>query len=236
MKTNVTVVSKDMDLMGYIIPQDTKTGFLSLTHLQEAYTHLRVKNGWPERRVESVLANNQIAERIYYILEKQGVIKTSFLAFMEQVNSQSLVKVLKSLGVYKTTGARDSRRVACNPYIWVLVAMELNPILYAEVVFWLTDKLILNRIEAGDRHNELMRAIGKFDKKDFSDVAKAVNWIVFNKHELGIRNTATAEQLKEVDSIQKSLAFSVDMGFIKSHDELMNTMRKMWSIKYENNI
>ena len=123
MKTNVTVVSKDRDLMGYIIPQDTKTGFLSLTHLQEAYAHLRVKNGWSDRRIEHIFTNNQIAERVYYILEKQGVIKTGFPAFMEQVNNQSLVKVLKSLGVYKTTGARDSRRVACNPYIWVLVAM-----------------------------------------------------------------------------------------------------------------
>ena len=37
----------------------------------------------------------------------------------------------------------------------------------------------------------------------------------------------------KIDSIQKNLAFSVDMGFIKSHDDLMTTMRKMWAIKYE---
>lgn len=233
MKTNVTMLSKDRNLLGHVIPQDTKTGFLSLTHLQEAYAHLRIEHGWSDRRIEHIFTNTQIAERVFYILEKQGFIKTGFPAFMEQVNNQSLVKVLKSLGVYKTTGARDSRRVACNPYIWVLVAMELNPVMYAEVVTWLTDKLILNRIEAGDRHNELMRAICKFKDKDFSEVAKGVNWIVFNRHELGIRNTATSEELKEVDTIQKSLAFSVDMGFINSQKELMDVMRKMWVKKYE---
>ena len=43
-----------------------------------------------------------------------------------------------------------NRSTWCNPYLWVLVAMEMNPELYAKVVVWLTDKLIINRIEAGN--------------------------------------------------------------------------------------
>lgn len=232
MKSNVTMKSKDRDLFGYIIPQDTKTGFLSLSHLQDAYAQLRVKNGWVDRRVEGILSNEQTSERIYYILSKQQSIKADYHAFMEEVKTTSLVKVLKKYGVYKTTGARASRRVMCNPYVWVLVAMEMNPVLYAEVVTWLTDKLILNRIEAGDRHNDLMRSICKFKTKDFAEVAKAVNWVVFNNHEVGIRNTATAEELREVDNVQKNLAFAIDMGFIKTYDGLMDSMRTLWAMRH----
>lgn len=38
MKTNVVMISKDRDLFGVTIKQDTKTSFMSLTDLQEAYT------------------------------------------------------------------------------------------------------------------------------------------------------------------------------------------------------
>ena len=72
MKTNVTMVSKDRELFGVIIKQDTKTSFMSLTDLQEAYTRKRIEMGWNEKRIENILSNKETAERIYYILEKQG--------------------------------------------------------------------------------------------------------------------------------------------------------------------
>lgn len=39
------MVSKDRELFGVIIKQDTKTSFMSLTDLQEAYTKKRVEMG-----------------------------------------------------------------------------------------------------------------------------------------------------------------------------------------------
>ena len=46
MKTNIVMKSeKDRELFGVVIKQETKTGFMSLTDLQEAYTHGRVLNG-----------------------------------------------------------------------------------------------------------------------------------------------------------------------------------------------
>lgn len=44
------MVSKDRELFGVIIKQDTKTSFMSLTDLQEAYTKKRVEMGWNENR------------------------------------------------------------------------------------------------------------------------------------------------------------------------------------------
>lgn len=83
MKTNVTMVSKDRELFGVIIKQDTKTSFMSLTDLQEAYTKKRVEMGWNEKRIENILSNKESAERVYYILEKQGYkIESGFPGFI----------------------------------------------------------------------------------------------------------------------------------------------------------
>ena len=233
MKTNITMMSKDRVLFGVTIRQDTKTQFLSVTDLQEAYTRARIEKGWSDRRIEHILSNYESSERIYYILEKQGLIKTGFIAFMEEVKSSSLVKVMKKYGVYKTVGARQNKHVSCNPYIWVLLALELNPEIYATVVIWLTDNLIINRIEAGDKYNDLCRAASKFQDVDYRVIAKGLNYIVFNIHETMIRNKATQEELKELDDLQKSLAFAIDMGYIKSFNHLIDEMRLLYLKKVE---
>ena len=89
MKTNVTMVSKDRELFGVIIKQDTKTSFMSLTDLQEAYTKKRVEMGWNEKRIENILSNKESAERVYYILEKQGYkIESGFPGFIQSVEKE----------------------------------------------------------------------------------------------------------------------------------------------------
>lgn len=235
MKSNITLNSKDRVLYGITIRQDTKNQFLSLTDLQEAYTVERINKGWTDRRIERILSTNDSAERIYYILFEQGMIRTQFGAFMKDVENNSLVKVMKSCGAYKTKGRGTNRTTMCNPYIWVMIAMELNPELYAKVIIWLTDDLIINRIEAGDRYNELCRACGKFKDVDYRLIARGLNYIIFNEHEVMIRNKATQSELKELDDLQKSLAFSVNMNFIKSFDDLHSVMVKLWKDKWGNN-
>lgn len=228
MKTNVTMISKDRVLFGVTIRQDTKNQFLSITDLQEAYTRARIERGWVNKNINEILSGIENSDRIYFILKELGIINIEKSMFIEQVSKKSLIKVLKEYGVYKTVGARNNRHVSCNPYIWVLLAMELNPELYAKVVIWLTDNLIMNRIEAGDKYNALCRAASKFPDVDYRVIAKGLNYIVFNVHETLIRNQATQGQLKELDDLQKMLAFSIDMGYIKSFDELVEEMRKLY--------
>ena len=112
--------------------------------------------------------------------------------------------------------------------------MELNPELYATVVLWLGDNLITNRIEAGDKYNDLCRAAARFKDVDYAQMGRALNYVIFNQHEKMLRNKATQEELKEIDDIQKSLAFAIDMGYIKSFDELMHEFRKLWNKKWGN--
>lgn len=235
MKTNVRLRSKDRSLFGIVIKQDTENEFLSITDLQDAYSKVRIEKGWSDRRINDILSSNTSAERVYYILERGGFVKTGFSAFMQDVEKQSLVKVMKSCGAYKTVGRGENRTTMCNPYIWVMLALELNPEIYAIVVIWLTDSLILKRIEAGDKYNDLCRSASKFKDVDYSKIAKALNYIVFNIHETLIRDKASQEELKEINDIQKSLSFAIDMGYIKSFDALMSEMRRIWKIKWNNN-
>lgn len=230
MKTNVTMVSEDRELFGVRIRQQTANSMLCLSDLEHAYTKARVQNGWVEKNITRILNDN--TEVLFYLLEKQGIIKLPMCTFIDNIEKQGFAKYMKSIGAYKTTGARSTKSVWVNPYIFVMVAMELNPLFKANVIDWLTDSLIINRIEAGSFYRELSKAMSKIDNPDYVKIAKALNYIVFNKHETGLRNTATQKQLLELKNIEEKLAFAINMGYIKNNHDLIITMRKMYNQKY----
>jgi hypothetical protein len=66
---------------------------------------------------------------------------------------------------------------------------------------------------------------------NFSEVAKAIQWIVYGKTGKGLRQTATEEQLKELNEIQIKFSFAIDRGYIKSYSQLLEEMREMYRIK-----
>jgi len=249
MKTNVVIKSQDRNLFGVVIRQESKTGFLNVSDLSKAYEIERAKKDWSYRRVNEVFDSALNAERIYYILKKRGYLKgTDFEseytdgqsisikggihAFMEHVNYNGLTKTLKSLRAYKTTGRGDNKSMWCDPYIWMLIAMELHPVIYAETACWMTDNLLLNRIEAGSSYPNLCKAISKFPDTDYVRIGKALNCIVFGKHEEGMRNYATSEQLKELDELEKNLTFLVTIGSVKSFDKLIEVMIHLYNEKW----
>jgi hypothetical protein len=235
MKTNVVMRSTDRKLFGVTVRQETKDGFLNLSDLQDAYDIARGIHGWSERRINDIINNQNNRERIFYILEEQGIMFTSFPVFIEECEREGIIRVLKRLNVYKASGSRTNRTTSCNPYIWTLIAMELNPMLYAKVMKWLTDSLILNRIEAGDFYRDFSRAIRPLGP-DYVKIAKALNYVVFNRHEAGIRNIATKEQLNDLIDLEKKMAFAIDMGYIKTQSQLINSLRTMWEQKWSKKI
>lgn len=223
MLTNVTMQSeKDRELFGVIIRQNTNGSMLSLTDLQEAYTHARIQYGWKVKDIPHILGYEENTERIFYILREQKLLsdKTTLTSFYEEVRTFGITKVLKGLNCYKTTGRGENKMVVCNPYIWMLVAMELNPMLYAKVVTWVTDKLILNRIEAGDFYKELSSALYKLPDTDYSCLAKSLNMKIFGKHEPGLRNKGSEKELENLKKLEYGLAFAINQGFIKNMDDV----------------
>jgi hypothetical protein len=222
MKTDVILSSTDRELFGITIRQNTKEHFLSVTDLQKAYETARWQYGWSEQTIYNIMQTEAFKERVYYLLENKGVIKTGFTGFIEMVEREGIAKTLKGLGVYKTTGARQNKQVMADPYIWVLLAMELNPMIYAKVVIWLTDSLIFNRIEAGSEYMPMNSKIKEVvPNPDYPKYAKAINKKVFGQHQAGMRNLASAKELRAISDIEKQVITAIDMGWIKDEDGLM---------------
>lgn len=222
MESNIIMKSKDRELFGIVIKQETKTGFLSVSELQKAYEVARWQYGWSDRKVADIMQTTEFKERVYYLLHNQGVIKTNIMGFMEMVENEGIAKVLKGLGVYKTTGARQSKVTFANPYIWILLAMELNPMIYAAVVTWLTDTLIFDRIEAGDEFRPMNNAIKKIiPNPDYKKYAIAINERVFGKHLTGMRNLASAQELRKITKIEQFISQGINMNMIKDERQTM---------------
>ena len=109
MESNIVLNSKDRNLFGVVIKQETKTGFLSVSDLQKSYEVARWQHGWSDRRLSDIMQGIYFKERVYYLLKNQGIIKAEISAFIEMTEKEGIAKVLKGLGVYKTTGARDNK-------------------------------------------------------------------------------------------------------------------------------
>ena len=138
---------------------------------------------------------------------------------------EGIVKVLKGLELWKTTGKGETKSVYCDPYIWILLAMELNPLLYAKVIIWVTDTLIFDRLEAGSDYLPMNTAIKTLTPApDYPSYAKAINIKVFGKHQTGMRNLASSKELKKISEIEKFIIQSINAKFIKHEHQVVEAI------------
>lgn len=179
--------------------------------------------------------------------------KDSVKDFLEQVKVQSFLSELESeignnaqpqkwdmanlqsvrnIKGRNTRNGRTKDQVWMHPYLFIKFAMWINPKFELQVIKFVYDELIKNRHLAGDNYNTLTSAIATLPDADYREVAKAIQWIVFNTTGKNIRQTATQDELKEISEIEHSLAFSINMGLIKDHISLMNLLREMYNKKY----
>jgi len=229
MTTNVTMRSTDRELFGVTIRQGTNPAFLSVTDLQKAYEKARWQHGWSDREISSVMQTTDFKERLYFLLYERGLVKLTILSFMEMVDKEGITSVMKGLDVWKTTGRGTNKTVMADPYIWVLLAMELNPMIYAKVVIWLTDSLIFDRIEAGAETKPLNGALcamlgGKATADTYRNVYITLNNKVFGQHIKGMRNLASAAELKQIVHIEKFLLNAINHGWLKSEADVINAI------------
>lgn len=149
--------------------------------------------------------------------------------FIEALMEEENLHTQNSAYVKSRASRGDNSGTWMHPYLFVKFAMWLNPRFEVKVVKFVYDELIKFRTTAGDNYNVLARSIAALPDVDYSQVARGLNWIIFDKHERDIRNTATPKQLQALDDLQRKLAFSVEMGYIRTFPDLMNSMRKIYS-------
>lgn len=131
-----------------------------------------------------------------------------------------------------TKHGRTPDKVWMNPLLFIKFAMWINPKFEVKVLRFVYDELIKNRHLAGDKYKSLMSSTSRLPDADYAEVAKALNFIVFNKHYAGIRNEATELQLQELHELEDKLAMLIDMEYVNNQQELIMAMRKIYDNKY----
>jgi hypothetical protein len=126
-----------------------------------------------------------------------------------------------------------------HPFLFIDFAMWINPEFKYEVIKFVYDELIKYRNDAGDAYREMCTAIVCLPNKkentssSITKVAKALNYIVYNRHESEIRNKQAEEnKVRELAELEKDIAKLINRGFIKSYDQLIGYLRMLWSEKY----
>lgn len=131
-----------------------------------------------------------------------------------------------------TKNGRTKDQAWMHPYLFIKFAMWINPKFELQVIKFVYDELIKNRHLAGDKYKSLMSSIGRLPDADYAEVAKALNFIIFNKHYAGIRNGATERELQELHELEDKLAMLIDMEYVNNQQELIMAMRKIYDNKY----
>lgn len=195
--------------------QRTSDGYFNATKLLEQWN----KSSNDKRYLDNFWKGHHLVELMSEIAENELGFKS--VDFTELKNTLSVAK-----------RGKNGSGTWMHPILFIKFAMYINPRFEYQVIKFVYDELIKNRHIAGDNYNILTAAIAKLPNADYKEVAKAIQWIVFNMTGKNLRQSATQEQLKEISEIEHSLAFSIDMGLVKDQFSLMNLLREMYNKKY----
>jgi hypothetical protein len=209
MKTSVNMIRK---MGSFDVTQRTKDSFFNATELIKQWNN----NSGQKKEVSKFFELENTKDFIKALMYEEDL-HTQDSAYLKSKASRGA-----NAGTWMT------------PILFIKFAMWLNPTFEVQVIKFVYDNLIAFRNDAGDNYIGLSNAVQRLNSCDYPQMAKGLNWIVFNKHEKGIRQKATQLELEELTEIQKKLAFAIDMGYIRTFDELINEMRRMWHLKWDN--
>ena len=87
------------------------------------------------------------------------------------------------------------------------------------------DKSIFNRIEAGSEYKPMNAAIKTIvPNPDYPKFAKLINQKVFGCHQTGMRNLASAKELRKIADIEKFITNAIEQGWLKTETDVENSI------------
>lgn len=241
MKTNVVLSSKDRELLGFRIPVMSQDGFISITDTMKSVNAKRKSMGLSEKHLDKVLGTKAVNDRIIEMAKKLYDKKSwggIFLSLQKGTIKIENLSDLRKLGLARRKGKGEGQTWFVDPYLYVLLALELDPEIYANVIIWLTDGLIKNRNDAGDAYIRMSAALWELlghpnDFKDYiSKVAEAINWIVFNEHYEGRRNHASMDELSDIVALENLVGMNIEEEIFKSFDDVIKFLRGRYARKW----
>ena len=218
MKTSVIMIRK----MGqFSVSQRSSDGMFNSTSLLQQWNYNTISN---KKIIKDFIKLSQTKE---FMNELE-----TYVDSQKDFSPDGKTKVIHVIKGRNTKKGKTPDITWMHPYLFIKFAMWLNPRFEIKVIKFIYDQLIEYRNDAGDNYNGLTSAVQKFKDINYSSLAKGLNYIVFGRHEKGIRQIATQDQLKELTQLQRNLAFAVDMGLITSFDMLVDKMRGIYYDKY----
>lgn len=245
MKSNVLLKSSSRELFGENISVMSKDGFVCITDVMEVLSKKRKEDGLEPKRLDHLFSNKGFQEKMSALIKELNVNNICTVGNPTVQNGVLEINKLidlKKYGMAYRKGKGAGQKWFVNPYFFVVVALEMDPQIYAKVILWLTDGFIDNRNMAGDAYVDMSRSVYSIvnDKDNFPEyiksVAKAVNYIVFGRHEEGIRNYADKNQLMEIIKIENTISGVINGGFIRDYKNLRDYLGNEWGKKWGNPI
>lgn len=219
----------------YDIIQRTQDGYFDANYLLHQW------NGIPEhtkRRMDDFLSSASTKEFADTIIKREGKnIQPTDNEVMRKNAIPDYQVVIKGRVKTLKDGSKIPACVWMHPLLFIDFAMWINPSFKYDVLKFVHDELIKYRHEAGDSFREMSGAICKIVSGDavsnaLQEIAKALNYIVFNAHETYIRNKADEPKIREYCELEKDISKLINFGFIKSLEELKSHLRKIWASKW----
>ena len=184
MKTEVIM---KRELFGCQISQKSKTEFFSATDLVKAGNKFRAINGMPLFNMNEWFRNKSVKEFISSLEDNFGKVK---------VNSRG-----------------KNQHTWVHPYLFIDLALAIDPNLKIEVYGWLFDYLIRYRNDSGDSYVKMCGALYRNTTKKSSFTKNIQKLAGLIKAQCGVSNwqSATEDQLKLRDRIQENIALLCDV-------------------------
>lgn len=203
-------------LANHIVEQRTKDGMFNATALLKQWNE---SNG-QQKTIAHYLENAETQEFITALMKEENFTCRN--------------------SVYVKSKARSDRGGGTwmLPLMFIDFAMWLNPVFKVKVLKFVSDQMLAYRNEAGEAYKALSSAVGKIIapnsmKQQMPQIAKAINWVVFNNHQKEIRNGYGEEQKqKELFEMERQVAMLINDGFLKSKEQVILYLRKKYNEKY----
>lgn len=214
--------------------QRTSDGMFNATSLLKQWNEA---NPGEERCIDNFWKATHLDKLMFEIVVNEY--DSSYVKSTDERNKEFFNNMKKRLTQTSKANKGINSGTWMHPVLFVKFAMYLSPRFEYSVLKFVADDLINYRIDAGIEYKEVGRVVSKIVEKDFlrtamENVGRAINYVVYNKHEAGIRNKVGCEdKMKELASLEKNIVMLIDCGFVKTYEHLMNFLRGQWIDKWQ---
>ena len=107
------------------IRQHEEKSLLCLSDLVLAFENAKKHYNWDSQRLSDITFTSFFKNQVYIHLSGFRIVDYEFSIYLNKINSEGMINLLKSLNIYKTLGARETKRVYCVNWLWKIFYIHL---------------------------------------------------------------------------------------------------------------